>query len=122
MKDHEMAQLVSALTSTAREFHDHQSLRQRISELVVSSVQRSYSVNPRIVCTTSLITYHSQHSPSTKQSLFLVEATAYYRGALWREIDPKIPARPRYPGLTKKDLGNLIPLGSFEWRIEDGSC
>lgn len=36
IKDHEVAELVNQLTGIAKEFHDHQSLRQRISQVVAS--------------------------------------------------------------------------------------
>ena len=38
MKDHEIAELVNKLTAISREFHDHQSLRARISRTIVPAI------------------------------------------------------------------------------------
>jgi len=40
MKDHEIAQLVNELTKIATQFHDHQSLRQRISQVVNNALKQ----------------------------------------------------------------------------------
>jgi hypothetical protein len=40
VKDHEIAQLVNALRDTAVQFHDHDSLRERIAHLVVPAINR----------------------------------------------------------------------------------
>lgn len=40
LKDHEIAALVNELTRVAISYHNHQSLRQRISDLVVKTVRR----------------------------------------------------------------------------------
>jgi len=39
MKDHEIAELVNKLTAISREFHDHQSLRDRISRVLVPAIK-----------------------------------------------------------------------------------
>ena len=35
LKDHEIAEIVNTITQVAREFHDFQSLRDRISKIIV---------------------------------------------------------------------------------------
>jgi hypothetical protein len=40
MKDHEIAQLVNELTMIAKQFHDHQSLRQRISNTIINALKK----------------------------------------------------------------------------------
>ena len=39
LKDHEIAELVNKLTAIAREFYDHQSLRDRMSRAVVPAIK-----------------------------------------------------------------------------------
>lgn len=39
LKDHEIAELVNKLTAISREFHDHASLRDRISRIVVTAIK-----------------------------------------------------------------------------------
>ena len=39
MKDHEISMMVNKLADIARAYHDHQSLRERISAVVVSAVK-----------------------------------------------------------------------------------
>jgi sulfur carrier protein ThiS len=39
LKDHEIAALVNKLTLVAKSYHNHQSLRQRISVLVVQALK-----------------------------------------------------------------------------------
>lgn len=41
LKDHELAELVNEITKTAREFHDHQSLRSRLRSVVLKKLTRS---------------------------------------------------------------------------------
>lgn len=40
LKDHEIAALVNELTRVAVSYHNHQSLRQRISDVVLNSVRK----------------------------------------------------------------------------------
>jgi hypothetical protein len=42
MRDHEIAELVNNLTEIAREFHWHQSLRDRISRVVVPAIKSNH--------------------------------------------------------------------------------
>lgn len=46
MKDHEIAQLVNELTSVFKEFHNHQSLRERIKKVVVAAVKPTQVQGP----------------------------------------------------------------------------
>jgi len=39
LKDHEIARLVNEITSLAKTYHSHQSLRQRISQVVNSALK-----------------------------------------------------------------------------------
>ncbi len=39
MKDHKIAELVNKLTAISKEFHDHDSLRERISRAIVSTIK-----------------------------------------------------------------------------------
>lgn len=47
MKDDKIALLVNTLTNTAKEFHDHQSLRERMSKIVKKALddERSTVMN-----------------------------------------------------------------------------
>ena len=43
MKDHEIKEIVNALTSIAKNYHDHQSLRERIAHIIVNPLKSQES-------------------------------------------------------------------------------